>query len=217
VRNLGHLQASASTTRYYLSADAVKNAGDVLLTGTRGVPTVAPGAVHAGTVNLTIPTTTPLGAYYLLACADDLAKVGETYEANNCIATTTAAVTVTRHDLTTTAVGVPPATKKRGTVFAMSDTAQNVGTVQAAASSTRYYLSLDPVKSANALQLSGTRTVPVLAAGASHFGTVNVTLPAGAAANTYYVLACADGAGTVVEVDETNNCKASATTMIVTP
>jgi hypothetical protein len=33
---------------------------------------------------VTIPTTTPLGTYYLLACADDVKKVPESNEKNNC-------------------------------------------------------------------------------------------------------------------------------------
>jgi hypothetical protein len=37
-RNSGAVAAGASTTRYYLSLDGVKNAGDTLLTGSRAVP-----------------------------------------------------------------------------------------------------------------------------------------------------------------------------------
>ena len=85
------------------------------------------------------------------------------------------------------------------------------------ASATRYYLSLDAVKSAGDALLTGSRTVPGLAAGGSHSGTVTVTIPAATPLNTYFVLACADGPSTVVETDETNNCKASSTTVTVTP
>ena len=42
---------------------------------------------------------------------------------------------------------------------------------------TRYYLSLDAVKSAADPLLTGSRAVPGVAAGASHFGTVTVTIP----------------------------------------
>jgi subtilase family serine protease len=38
VQNVGGASAAASTTRYYFSADVIKGAGDVLLTGTRSVP-----------------------------------------------------------------------------------------------------------------------------------------------------------------------------------
>jgi hypothetical protein len=89
--------------------------------------------------------------------------------------------------------------------------------VASGASATRYYLSLDAVKSASDTLMTGSRGIPGLAAGASHSGTVTVTIPAATPPNTYFVLACADAASTVVETDETNNCKAAGTTMTVTP
>src|SRR6185295_16850157 len=103
-RNLGPVASAPSTTRYYLSLDPVKGADDALLGGSRGVPGLAAGAIHSGTVTLTVPAATPLNSYFLLACADDLAKVTESEEANNCVASLTAAVTVTRPDLVASAV-----------------------------------------------------------------------------------------------------------------
>ena len=217
VRNLGPVASAPSTTRYYLSLDPVKGAGDALLVGSRAVPGLAAGAVHSGTATVTIPATMPLNSYFLLACADDLVRVTESEESNNCVASPTAAVTVTRPDLVETAVSAPPATKQRGTTFTVTDTAQNIGAVASGPSATRYYLSLDAVKSAGDTLLTGSRTVPALAAGASHTGTVTLTIPTATLLNTYFVLACADGPNTVVETDETNNCKASSTTVTVTP
>ena len=114
-------------------------------------------------------------------------------------------------------VSAPPATKQRGTSFPVTDTVQNVGAVASGASATRYYLSLDAVKSAGDPLLTGSRRVPALAAGGSHSGTVTVTIPAATPPNTYFLLACADGPSTVVETNETNNCTASSTTVTVTP
>ena len=217
VQNVGPAASGTSTTRYYLSLDGLKSAGDTLLTGSRGVPALAAGASHSGTVNVTIPPTTPLNTYFLLACADDLSVVAETNEGNNCIASATAIVTVTRPDLAENTVSAPPATKTRGTTFPVTDTVQNLGTVASAPSTTRYYLSLDAVKSAGDTLLTGSRGVPALAAGASHSGTVTVTIPAATPLNTYFLLACADAPNTVVETDESNNCTASGTTVTVTP
>jgi hypothetical protein len=114
-------------------------------------------------------------------------------------------------------VSALPATKGRGTSFPVTDTVQNLGAVASGASVTRYYLSLDAVKSVGDLLLTGSRGVPGLGAGASHSGTVTVTIPAATPPNTYFVLACADGPNTVVETGETNNCKAASTTVTVTP
>src|SRR5262249_52915411 len=136
----------------------------------------------------------------LLACADDANAVAETNEANNCIAST-ATVTVTRPDLVEDAVSSPPASKQRGTTFQVTDTTRNVGTVASAASTTRYYLGLNQVKSPGDVLLTGSRSVPSLAAAATSAGTVTVTIPASTMPNTYYLLACADGASAVPETN----------------
>jgi subtilase family serine protease len=87
VQNQGNVVAGASTTRYYLSTNSVKEGGDILLTGIRAVPALQAGAMSTGKVLVvTIPKGTAAGTYYLLACADDTAMVPETDEANNCIA-----------------------------------------------------------------------------------------------------------------------------------
>jgi len=67
-----------------VSLDAVLQAGDKLLTGTRPVGTLAAGTPSSGGVNVTIPTSTVAGSYFLLACADDTKAVIETNETNNC-------------------------------------------------------------------------------------------------------------------------------------
>ena len=114
-------------------------------------------------------------------------------------------------------VSVPPTTKARSTSFPVTDTVQNLGAVASGASVTRYYLSLDAVKSAGDLLLTGSRGVPALAAGASHSGPVTVTIPTTTPPNIYFLLACADAPSTVAEINETNNCTPSSTTVTVTP
>ena len=41
------------------------------------------GATSTGSRTITVPTTTPVGSYRLLACADDTLKIDESDEANN--------------------------------------------------------------------------------------------------------------------------------------
>src|SRR5215468_3372653 len=173
-KNAGSAAAGSSTTRYYLSLDGVKDASDTLLTGSRAVPGLLAGASQSGTATVTIPATTPLNTYFVLACADDLHVVTEASETNNCVASA-ATVTVARPDLVEDAVSAPPPSKARGTAFAVTDTARNAGGLASNASTTRYYLSLDTVKSASDLLLTGSRAVPALAAGATSSGAVTVT------------------------------------------
>ena len=116
-------------------------------------------------------------------------------------------------DLTETSVTNPPATALDGNSFSVTDTVQNVGSTAAAASTTRYYLSITTSKS-GARQLNGSRAVPSLAASASSSGTVTVTVSAGTAAGTYFLLACADDTLVVPEINE-KNCKASAAQVTV--
>ena len=88
VKNQGSVNAVASATRYYLSQDQQRSSVDVLLSGSRSVPSLTAGTTSRARVNVTIPTTTPPGTYYLLACADDLGAVAELDETNNCRAST---------------------------------------------------------------------------------------------------------------------------------
>ena len=171
-----------------------------------------------GTVTVTIPATTPLNTYFLLACADDLNTVTESNEGNNCNLAVSGTVTVTRPDLIEQTVATTPAAPVRapGTTFSVTDRTLNAGTVASGPSTTRYYLSLDGTKNAGDLLLTGTRGVPGLAAGASHSGTVTVTIPAATPLNNYVLLACADDLSTVAETNEGNNCLAAAGSATVT-
>jgi CARDB/Beta-propeller repeat len=82
--NVGSVGAGPSITRYYLSKDSVKNAGDIMLLGSRTVPAINPATSVAGSVLVTIPPSTAAGVYVVLACADDANAVKETIETNNC-------------------------------------------------------------------------------------------------------------------------------------
>lgn len=86
--------AKKSLARYYLSTDALPDAQDVRLLAwaPRSVPALAAGVSDSATTTVTIPLETPPGAYFLIACADDLRQVTEADETNDC---RTAAKTVT--------------------------------------------------------------------------------------------------------------------------
>jgi CARDB len=48
------------------------------------VVALGPVGSYTATVSVTVPSGTTPGAYYLLACADDLNVVKEQIETNNC-------------------------------------------------------------------------------------------------------------------------------------
>jgi len=213
VQNFGSISAGASTTRYYFSTDTNRGS-DKLLTGSRAVGSLSPGTSSGGTVSITVPTTIADGFYFLLACTDDLNKVSETSETNNCLASTNKAH-VARPDLVESAVGGPPPLgKKPGESFSATDTVTNASIVTAGASTTRYYLSLNGTTKSHLL--TGTRSVGSLAPDGSSQGTVSVTIPASTPVDSYFLLACADDLKKVDESNETNNCKAAANKITVT-
>lgn len=216
VRNRGAAAAAASVTRYYLSADAVHDAADIPLSGTRAVAALAAQATSTGNVDVTVPGTVAVGQYSVLACADDTSLVAESNENNNCLAA--GVISITAPDLRQTQLNNPPTTARRGASFVVRDTTENAGNGLAAASTTHYYLSLDKAKNSGDIRLTGSRSVPQLARSTSSGGTANVTVPAAAALKTYYLLSCADDPRTVnFETSESNNCRASAGAIRIIP
>lgn len=81
--NSGGGAAGKSTTRYYLSTDLSLDASDMLLSAARAVPPLAAGAELVGSTQVTIPSSTRPGAYYVLAKTDSDGEVPEAVETNN--------------------------------------------------------------------------------------------------------------------------------------
>jgi trimeric autotransporter adhesin len=214
---VGAANAGASTTRFYLSPGAVRDSGDILLTGARGIPPLGPGGFSTDTVTVFIPSGTPAGTYYLLACADDLGVVTETNESNNCVAATrTTQLTLPTADLAVTAVSDPPAAAVPGTSFVVTDTTLNVGPITVPSTTTRYVLSVDAARSPEDILLGG-RGMGALGPGVPSTGPALLTIPAGTPAGTYFLLACADDTAQIVEANEVNNCRAAAGAIAVGP
>src|SRR4051794_6849491 len=86
VRNQGAAGAAASTLRFYLSTDRVRGAGDRRLLQVRQVGPLRAQGASTATTSLTPPAATPSGMVFVIACADDLKKVAEKSETNNCAA-----------------------------------------------------------------------------------------------------------------------------------
>ena len=220
VRNQGTGGAGASTTRYVFSLDTTRSGGDILLTGSRSVPSLAATAESTGTEPVTVPPSTPAGTYFLIACADDLAVVSESNDGNNCRASTGTVVvggTGGGPDYVVTAVSNPPASILIGATFGVTDTVQNQGSAGASLISlVRYYLSVNTTIDAGDKRLKGNRKVTALASGASSTGSKTVTVPAATSPGTYFLIACADDKNTIAEgAGEGNNCRASSGTVLV--
>ena len=114
-------------------------------------------------------------------------------------------------DLVVSAV-TAPANAASGNGVIISDTTKNAGPGNAAATTTAYYWSTNNKFESTDPPL-GSRSVPSLAAGATHRGSAPVTIPAGTAPGTYYLLARADSASTEAETSDANNVRARAITI----
>ncbi len=200
VKNQGGGAASASTTRFYLSANAILDATDVLLAGARAVPGLSAGASSSGAATLTIPAATAVGSYYLFAKADADNAVVETQETNN---STPRSIQI-GGDLVVSGLTAPTSAGP-GSAIMVSETTRNQGTASVAASVTRFFLSVNALLDAGDELLAGGHTVPALSAGAGSFGSTSLTIPPATAVGTFYLFAKADADNVVSETQEGNN------------
>jgi subtilase family serine protease len=99
-----------------------------------------------------------------------------------------------------------PSSVVRGVAFNVTDTTRNDGAAAAGITTTSYYLSTNTSLDGSDLLL-GSRPVSGLAPGASEAGQASVTVPAGQAAGTYYIIAKADAPNALVEFNEANNTR----------
>jgi subtilase family serine protease len=206
-RNESIAPAPASSTTLYLSTDQVLDAGDVVL-GTRAVPALAPGATDSGSTSVTLPATLAAGTYYVIGKADGSGVIAESNETNNATGAPRAVLVGTDFIVAIDVPGVFWAVEP-GATITVTDFTRNSSPVQAAASSTRFYLSSDTVLDAGDVFL-GARAVPVLAPFTEHSAQTPLALPAGVG-GVFHVIAQANGDGVVAEVDTTNNTAAAAT------
>jgi subtilase family serine protease len=204
-KNHGAGAIGASVTRFHLSANALLDAGDVLLAAGRPVPALTAGASNTGTTTVVLPGQVAPGTWYLIAKADGDAAVSETLETNNTLARS---VTV-GPDLVISAMTVPYNVRAGGAV-AVNDTVQNQGLDPAGTTVTRFYLSSNVAFDANDVLLDGARVVGPLAGGASSVGSSSVTIPAGTAPGPWFVIARTDAGDTVTESTESSNLAARA-------
>ena len=202
VKNQGTGISATSQTRFFLSRDALLDALDPIV-GARTVDPLGVGLVSTATTTVTLPDSLSAGSYFLFAKADAPEELLELSEFNNIRATTVAI----GPDLVVTTL-TAPATAAPGGTLVVTDTTTNQGASPAGASMTRYFLSANATLEAGDTPLQG-RSVGPLAAGVNATGTATLTLPSVVAAGSYYLLAQADGDGTVGELNEVNNTRAA--------
>jgi subtilisin family serine protease len=198
-KNQGTGTAGPSTTRFYVSRNTLVDPGDVLLPEMHAVPSLAPGASATVSMSLGLPADLGAGIYYLMAKADADDVLFENQESNNA----SARMLTVGPDLIVSTLTVPGVAAPGAAVTA-SYAVRNQGTSQAAASTLRFFWSANWSLDAADTVLASADVGPIDAAGTAS-GQAMLTIPAGAATGTYYVIAQADSSKTVQESWETNN------------
>ncbi len=198
MKNQGSDPAGKAVTKYYFSKDGVLDGSDVLL-GSRATPVLAAGGTNSGSVTVTVPVGTPVGAYYIIAVADADKAVAESDENNNTFARSIGV----GPDLVVSSLTLPT-TVSRGVAMSITDTTANNGSDPAGSSVTKFYFSIDGFVDSSDILL-GSRDIPALAPSGSSAGSTTVTIPAGTPMGFYYIIAAADADSVVPESYENNN------------
>jgi subtilisin len=204
VTNEGPLAVGPFIVRYYLSADAVLDAGVDVHVGGRTVRSLAPGATNVVPETVTIPIGTAAGSYRIIVVADATGVLAESDEGNNARAT---APVVVGLDLAVT-VATTVTAASPGQAIVVNATIRNIGSVDAGTFTVKYKLSADTTFDAGDVPL-GARTVTSLAAGAQNVTPKTVTIPVGTPPGVYRVVVRADANGVLAEASESNNVKAT--------
>jgi hypothetical protein len=122
-----------------------------------------------------------------------------------------------RADLVVASIGDPPADGTTVESFTVPVSTDNIGGGAARRTVTRLFLSLDE-QPGDADTVLGEVRVPRLRFGSGPYETsIDVTVPASVQPVAYHLLACADALDRVKELDEYNNCRASARTISFAP
>lgn len=203
-KNQGTGSATESTTRFYISTNGVVDAGDTRLAEVQAVPPLAPGLAATVSMSIGVPSTLATGVHYLIAKADADDVLFENQEANNTsLRTVTVGPDLLISTLTVPAVAAP------GAAVVADFVVRNQGASPAGSSTLRFFWSANSALDASDTPLTHVDLAPIGAA-ASAPGQVTLTVPAGAATGTHYVIADADASKVVVESSETNNAAARA-------
>ena len=205
VSNAGTASSSATTLRYYLSADTTITSADAEV-GTDAVAALDAGASSAESLSLTAPETS--GTYYYGVCVDVVSSERDT--ANNC--SSAVSVVVTAPDLRVGSVSASPDSMFTGMSFALAATVSNAGTASSSATTLRYYLSADTTITSADAEV-GTDAVAALDAGASSAESLSLTAPE--TSGTYYYGVCVDVVSS--ERDTANNCSSAVSVVVTAP
>ena len=210
VRNSGTSSSIQYIDGYYLSADEIITTTDTYIGSFTGSP-LDSGVSENLSRQITIPSSTTLGSYYLGLFVDVLDDVDDS---NNFQSTAVEIISPDRPDLVAVNF-VAPATMNPGSVANFTHSISNSGPNDSGLFYIDYYLSTDRTITQTDTFL--TRIISQSISGNSG-GTFTITtsVPSSTPTSTWYIGCIADSTFFVSEGDETNNAISAQSTTIVT-
>ena len=199
VRNDGDGSSAATTLRYYRSTDATISTSDTEV-WSAAVAGLAASASSTESANIAAPAAA--GPYYYGACVDSV--TGESDATNNCSSAVAVTVEGPAPELVVLGPSVSDSNPETGGKFRLLVTVHNQGDTRSAATTVRYYRSIDATITTSDTEVDTDSVNPLVPSGGAA-KTVSLTAPS--STGTYYYGACVDAV--TDESDTTNNCSVS--------
>lgn len=207
VANGGDAATGSFRAGLYLSGNSTWDATDTELL-TWSVSSLAAGASTSYDRSVTVPSSTPTGARYVLAVTDVDGDVAEGNEGDNVAWASLTVGGVSAPDIEAGAPSLSAASVAPGGALTVSGVFQNPGSKSTGTFSAGLYLSEDGAWDGSDTALT-TWSQSSIAAGDEGTFSKGVTVPTATATGAWYVVVVGDRTDTVTETDEANNTAAT--------
>jgi subtilase family serine protease len=201
VVNTGTDTSEVTSVKYYFKFDLPFLTQEYLI-GTHVVGRLAPGAQSLSEISYSVPSY----SYYkgfVYAVADKENIIAETNESDN-VKYSGITIRERMYDLTVENSTLSDNPVKRGDKIRVTTVFGNGGTVTFPSCIAAYYLSSDPLFSADD-KFIRTWSVPSVPVNGTTTVCAEIIVPSGVVPGKYYLIAKGDGTSLVQETDETNN------------
>lgn len=203
VDNIGDNRSDETVIAFYLSNDEVFDATDVVL-GTEIVDPINSQNGLSIQGSFTIPNTTTVGNYFVLARVNPDIQLEESDYGNNINSGSLEVLERLFPDLEATFASVQPTAIPAGQSGNLSVSIFNFGEGSSTTFVSNIYLSTDASLSAEDVLLTAVSVDPIQF-GASAIVQASFTIPANTVIGSYELIIVLDANGAVQETDETNN------------
>ncbi len=203
VKNIGTSTSNSSYLGVYLSSNSTYSSEDVLLDESY-VNSLSSQYSSTEYINMTIPSSTATGTYYILFIADKDSEVSETKENNNLDYKT---ISIVKPNFDHNIHKLYPVSSVFSPSYNFNLYYQllNIGTTSAPSTTINFYLSTDNKLNTAIDIYLGNDFVSVLEAKKEFSKTFSPIIPSNTVYGNYYIIAQIDPTNANKEIDESNN------------